>query len=185
MIRSLLDGEAVSHAGARYRLDAVRHAPRPVQPRLPLLIGGGGERRTLRTVAAHADMWNVVGTPEMAARKPAILNRHCADLGRDPAEIGRSVTVKLLIRDSAAEARRAWAAQLRANGMNPDAHPDALLDPPDAIAAALCRYRALGFDAVIADAPAPYDHETIERLATEVPRWCAALAVATGKGGHR
>ena len=149
------------------------------------MIGDGGERRTLRTVAAHADMWNVAGTPEEVARKVAALDRHCADLGRDPAAIERSVTVKLLIRNSAAEAWRAWEAQLHANGTSPEAHPDALLGPPPAVAAAFRRYRALGFATVVADAPAPYDHETIERLATEVPPLCVVPTVTVGEEGPR
>ena len=185
VIRPLLDGATVSHAGVRYRFDSVRHAPRPVQPRLPLLIGGGGERRTLRTVAAYADVWNVFGSPDVVARKAAVLDRHCAAVDRDPAAIERSVTIKLLIRDCPDDARRAWASQLRANGTSPEAHPDALLGPPAAIAATLRRYLALGFGTVIADAPAPYDHETIERLAAEVLPLCSVSTATSGEEGPR
>ncbi|MDQ2684115.1 MAG: LLM class F420-dependent oxidoreductase [Chloroflexota bacterium] len=65
--------------------------PPPVQEHMPILIGGGGEKVTLRIVAEHADIWNGFGNPEEIARKSAILDEHCAAIGRDPSEIERSV----------------------------------------------------------------------------------------------
>jgi alkanesulfonate monooxygenase SsuD/methylene tetrahydromethanopterin reductase-like flavin-dependent oxidoreductase (luciferase family) len=169
ILRRLLDGETVTHHGPHYHLDSVRHSPRPVQTRLPLMIGGGGERHTLRTVARHADLWNVFGPPQTVAHKATILDHYCAEIGRDPTDIERSVTVKVVIRDSATDAQRIWRDLTSANGMDLDDHPDVLLGPPTSIAAVLQQYRAHGVATVIADAPAPYDRETIERLATEVP----------------
>ncbi len=168
IVRRLMDGETVTHHGHRYDLDHVRHAPQPLQTKLPLLIGGGGERRTLRTVAAYADLWNVFGSPGVVARKAEILRQHCTALGRDPTEIHCTVTIKLVIRDSLTEARQVWAEQVAANGMRLEDH-DVLLGRPMVIAEELQRYRDHGFWTAIADAPAPYDQETIERLITEVP----------------
>jgi len=75
----------------RRRLDVLR--PGPVRGNLPLLIGGSGEKVTLRLVAEHADAWNTFGPPENFAAKSAVLDRHCHDLGRDPAEIERTVCI--------------------------------------------------------------------------------------------
>jgi alkanesulfonate monooxygenase SsuD/methylene tetrahydromethanopterin reductase-like flavin-dependent oxidoreductase (luciferase family) len=61
--------------------------PRPLQERIPILVGGSGERRTLRLVARHADACNLFGDPETVRRKLAVLREHCATEGRDPAEI--------------------------------------------------------------------------------------------------
>ncbi len=66
--------------------------PAPTR-RIPVLIGGGGEKKTLRLVAQHADIWHGFGDVDVAARKIEVLDRHCADVGRDPAEIERSVGV--------------------------------------------------------------------------------------------
>ncbi|MEY7972905.1 LLM class F420-dependent oxidoreductase [Saccharomonospora xinjiangensis] len=66
--------------------------PAPTR-KIPVLIGGGGEKKTLRLVARHADIWHGFGDAEVAARKIEILDRHCADVGRDPAEIERSIDV--------------------------------------------------------------------------------------------
>jgi F420-dependent oxidoreductase-like protein len=60
------------------------------RPRVPIMVGGGGEKKTLRLVAQYADACNVFGGPEAIARKYAILAEHCASVGRDPAEIERS-----------------------------------------------------------------------------------------------
>ena len=90
--------------GRYYRLRGAICEPKPVQrPRPPILIGGSGERRTLRIVAEHADIWNCptrVGVEDFR-RKSAILDEHCAAIGRDPAEIVRSVQV-LVSRDEQA-----------------------------------------------------------------------------------
>ena len=67
--------------------------PPPVRGHVPILMGGGGERIFLRLVAEHADEWNFVGNPEWIAQKSAVLDEHCRAIGRDPAEIARSVLV--------------------------------------------------------------------------------------------
>ncbi|MFD8496809.1 LLM class F420-dependent oxidoreductase [Amycolatopsis sp. NPDC059657] len=67
--------------------------PAPTR-KIPVLIGGGGEKKTLKFVAKHADIWHGFGDPEIVERKVAVLDRHCADLGRDPSEIERSVGVQ-------------------------------------------------------------------------------------------
>lgn len=167
VIRRLLDGEEVTHVSARYRFDHLRHAPRPLQARLPILIGGVGERRTLRIVARHADMWNAIGTVEELARKDEVLRAHCAAVGRDGAEIERTLDIKVLIRDDEAEAQRAWDALMRHNRVEHFGE-SLLLGSPERIAEALRRYRAIGFHTVVVELPAPYDHETVERLIGEV-----------------
>jgi F420-dependent oxidoreductase-like protein len=89
VIDLLLTREVASFAGVYYRLTDARCEPKPVQrPRPPLVIGGGGEKRTLRIAARFADQWNLTGgTPEVLAHKIEVLHGHCADVGRDPAEI--------------------------------------------------------------------------------------------------
>jgi probable F420-dependent oxidoreductase len=84
-----------------------RLTPPPVDGRLPLLLGGGGERIFLRLVAEYADEWNIVGTPAEVARKASVLEEHCRAVGRDPGEIRRSV---LFPRPSAVEEADDYAA---------------------------------------------------------------------------
>ncbi len=68
--------------------------PPPVQSPLPILIGGAGEKVTLRIVAEHANLWNTFGPPENFAKKNAILTEWCGKVGRDPAEIERTVMIR-------------------------------------------------------------------------------------------
>jgi F420-dependent oxidoreductase-like protein len=80
------------YAGRHYQLDETICSPQPVQRRLPVMVGGSGERKTLRLVAQYADACNLFATdPAGVAHKIEVLDRHCEDLGRDPAEITRTV----------------------------------------------------------------------------------------------
>ena len=71
-------------AGKTFSTPAATCYPRPVQEKVPLIVGGGGERRTLRLVATYADACNIQGDPEVVARKVSVLRAHCEDVGRDP-----------------------------------------------------------------------------------------------------
>ena len=113
--RVLLDGgEVTSAPGGRYAFDGLRIEPLPVQRHLPIMVGGGGERKTLRIVAEHADIWNVFGTPETLIHKDEVLRAHCASVGRDPASIERTVGCKITIRGTQAEAERVTTGDARA-----------------------------------------------------------------------
>lgn len=167
-IRTLLDGGAVTSApGSRYAFDELRIAPLPLQQRLPIMIGGAGERKTLRIVAEHADMWNVFGTPEIVARKDGILRSHCADVGRDPDAIERTLGCKVTIRSTEAEAERVRLAHLEHNRTplsRVEGDVSFWTGTPEQIADTILEYRRVGFHTFIAELPAPYDIETIESL---------------------
>ena len=89
VLTSLLSEPVTNFAGRYYTITDAYCNPKPVQqPHPPICIGGSGEQRTLRTAARYAQHWNFVGgTPEQFAHKREVLHRHCADIGRDPAEI--------------------------------------------------------------------------------------------------
>ncbi len=166
-IRGLLDGEAVtSPEGGRYALDEMRLLPPPVQPHLPVMIGGSGERKTLRTVAKYADMWNAMGPVDVMRHKIEVLQRHCDEVGRDVATIEMTLGCKPIIRDTAEEARRVLQAQM-AHNRTPmsDIADDDTFWPGTAeqIAGQMREYKALGFHTFIAELAAPYDAETLER----------------------
>jgi F420-dependent oxidoreductase-like protein len=90
VLHGLLRQPSTTFDGEYYQLTDAVCEPKPVQDPLPILVGGGGERRMLRIVARYADMWNAWGTPEVIARKSAILNGYCAEIGRDPQAIART-----------------------------------------------------------------------------------------------
>ncbi len=171
-IRLLLEGAVVtSPPDAHYPFERAQIQPRPLQSRVPIMIGGSGEKKTLRTVARHADMWNVFGDATRLAAKDAILRQHCEEVGRDQAEIERTVSAKLVIRDSADAAREVWASQMVNNRCPEEDWDDSTelwLGPPEMIAGEIRSRREVGFHTFIGMLAAPYDAETIERLIGEV-----------------
>lgn len=108
VIESLWTGRKVSLKGKHYSLsDAEMHPTPSQQPHPPLLVGGGGEKRTLRIVARYADEWNAVNLPPDAYRaKTKVLEQHCAEVGRDPGTIRRSMMCAFIIGRNEAEMRR-------------------------------------------------------------------------------
>jgi F420-dependent oxidoreductase-like protein len=164
LIRRLLDGERVTYEGAAYRFHDALCEPRPVQPHLPILVGGSGPKKTLRTTARYADAWNTSGTIEEVRTKAAILDEHCADVGRDPREIERTVSFPIVIREDRGAAERVVKTLLDANGAPDFNGSPLLLGSPGSIAAELAPFVESGFSTLIARLPAPYDRETIERI---------------------
>ena len=164
LLRRLLDGETVTHDGPVYTLKDALVAPRPLQARLPILIGGSGPKKTLRTLARYGDQWNTSGSPDELAASDAILRGHCATIGRDHAEIERTTTVDLVIRDSREAAMAAYRARLAANGEEFDETGQTFLGTPAQVAEGLRPILDLGFRHVLVESPAPYDLETIDRI---------------------
>ncbi len=102
--RGMFREEHFSFDGSYYDTDDAWNVPRPVQPGgPPILIGGGGEQRTLRLVAQYADYCNITGDPDTIRHKVGVLREHCASVGRDPAEVTVSRLSTLVVTDSADE----------------------------------------------------------------------------------
>jgi F420-dependent oxidoreductase-like protein len=97
ILRALLSKPRTTFDGTYYRLQDAPCQPGPAGGQLPLLIGGGGERRTLRIAAQYADQWNYWSTPDVLAHKLAVLREHCDEVGRDPADIHVSTQAMLYL----------------------------------------------------------------------------------------
>jgi alkanesulfonate monooxygenase SsuD/methylene tetrahydromethanopterin reductase-like flavin-dependent oxidoreductase (luciferase family) len=164
LMRRLFDGERVDHDGPRYTMRDALCEPRPVQAHLPILIGGSGRRKTLRVVAERADAWNTSGSHEQVADAFQALEQHCADVGRDPRTIEKTVSFHIILRDSAAAADARTRELLDANGVGVDDFGGYVAGTPAEVAGILRPYRDMGFETFIVRMPAPFDHETIERM---------------------
>jgi F420-dependent oxidoreductase-like protein len=110
VVTRLLAEDRTTFDGKYYQLDDAPLVPKPVQKPLPLLIGGGGEKRTLRITAQYANEWNVWGTPAILRQKMAVLDQHCVELGRNPRDIQRSAVALLFLSDDQAVIERARGA---------------------------------------------------------------------------
>ena len=169
LIRSLLENERTTFAGKHYTITDALCEPKPVQKRLPLMIGGGGEQVTLRVTARYADIWHGFGTPEVIARKIEILKRHCEEVGRDFAEILPTTGGGVLIRDTEEGVAKRLDDVRTRNRM--DALPARALPgipTVEAVAQRLAEQWRAGARGFIFGMSPPYDRETIERLIGEV-----------------
>jgi alkanesulfonate monooxygenase SsuD/methylene tetrahydromethanopterin reductase-like flavin-dependent oxidoreductase (luciferase family) len=108
VIKALYTQEKSDFEGRYYQLANASLEPKPLQDPLPLLVGGGGEKVTLRIAARWADEWNVWGTPETLAHKVSVLEAHCRELGRDPGTIRRSAQALVFLGDDPA-----WLERMR------------------------------------------------------------------------
>ncbi len=102
--RAMFTEEAPSFAGRYYRIDEARNVPRPLRGNIPIMVGGSGEKRTLKLVARYADMCNITGSPATVRRLNGVIDAHCASVGRDPRAIKRTRLSSLFVCDSDAQA---------------------------------------------------------------------------------
>src|SRR3954452_15817948 len=104
--RAMLLDERPTFTGTHYTVRDARNVPAPIQPRVPIMIGGSGEKRTLKLVAQYADMCNVSGGPATLAHKLDVLRGHCETVGRDPSEVTTSRMGTLVLVPDTDEAPR-------------------------------------------------------------------------------
>jgi len=140
VLRSLLDEDRSDFDGRYYQLRHAPLEPKPVQARLPLLIGGGGEKVTMRIAARYADEWNVWGTPETLGHKVSVLDSHCAEVGRDPGRVRRLAQAVVHMGDD--------PAQLAAARQEPQPFPT-IVGTPEEVREQMAGYAAVGVDEFI------------------------------------
>jgi F420-dependent oxidoreductase-like protein len=115
--RLMFTEDKVSFDGKYYAIKEARNLPRPVRPGgPPIMIGGGGEKRTLKLVAQYADMCNVVGDLDGMRHKIDVIHRHCKDVGRDPSEVAITRMATLVITDSAEQTAQTMEFLISAAG---------------------------------------------------------------------
>jgi len=163
VIRQLFSQPKSDYQGRFYQLRDASLEPKPVQSPMPLLIGGGGEKVTLKITARHADEWNVWGTPETLRHKMAILDQHCAALGRNPKSIQRSAVALLFMSDDSA-----FVERMRAR----PPQQAAIIGSVEQVRQTIEEYREAGVDELIVPdftlGPMPQKIATLDRFIREV-----------------
>jgi alkanesulfonate monooxygenase SsuD/methylene tetrahydromethanopterin reductase-like flavin-dependent oxidoreductase (luciferase family) len=163
--------ETATFDGQYYRVKDAINNPRPIRPDgIPIMVGGGGEKRTLRIVATHADMCNVAGPPAEIRHKLDVLSRHCETVGRDPATITKTRLGTMFIGKTHEAAEAKLADQLAARGMNLATMDDATrqaitgmlhVGGPDEIAAQVHELLEAGLDGLIFNLIDAHDLESV------------------------
>lgn len=170
LIRSMLTEDRTTYEGQHFRTADASNRPAPVQARLPIWIGGRGEKRTLPMAARYADGWNV---PYISAaefkRLSGVLDEACEREGRDPATIQRTINVQFIVGTDAASAQRAREASLAQWGGQEDrVISGSLLGTPDTIPEQVAAYREAGADGLNIALRAPWDQEAVDAYVDEV-----------------
>jgi len=178
--RAMFDNPTATFEGRYHRIDGAINMPRPVRARVPILIGGSGERRTLRLVARHADLCNVIGWaaggedggPAVVRRKMEILGDHCSAEGRDIADIVKTATIGIMVIDETDAGVRRQLESIAASpppglrGLDVDTLSRVLpTGTPDRVAERLREVIDAGLDGVTFSVHAVHDLERIELAA--------------------
>ncbi|MBF6600637.1 MAG: TIGR03560 family F420-dependent LLM class oxidoreductase [Dehalococcoidia bacterium] len=175
VIRLLFDSDApVSFDGRYYRLRDAVFLPKGVQrPHPPMMVGGGGEKRTLRTLAMYGDVMNVSGTPDIVRRKIDVLARHCREVGRDPAEIAITTFGTIVVSDNEKLIDRVAAMFGAGLGMSAEEAKRQLPIGSGAhVRSIVERYAEAGVSQMIMTSQGPWKREVYERINAEVVGPC-------------
>ncbi|MGH3995086.1 MAG: LLM class F420-dependent oxidoreductase, partial [Pseudonocardiaceae bacterium] len=149
--RAMFTQESSSVEGTHHRVQDVLNYPRPIRGDIPIMVGGSGERKTLRMVAQYADASNFFGDPERIRHLLGVLDGHCERLGRDPADITKTRLGPVLVAPTAEEAQRKLATMPRRPGM--------IAGDPDTVAEQASALLDAGLDALIFNTPAVHELE--------------------------
>jgi F420-dependent oxidoreductase-like protein len=159
--RSMFRSEQTTVAGKHFRTDGAYNNPKPIRGDIPILIGGSGERKTLRLVAQYGDGCNVFGDPERAKHLLDVLEGHCADVGRDPAEITKTAMGVILVAPTH-EAAEAKKQALRELGTPEERIAAAIAGDPDTIAERAQALADVGIEGMTVSLPDVHDLESLE-----------------------
>jgi len=153
--RGMFREEAASFNGRYYHVEGALNSPRPIQKNgPPIMIGGGGEQRTLKLVAQYADMCNIFGDATIIRHKMDVLDKHCEKVGRDPKTIVKTRLGSLIVRNTDAEAERAFEQVLNHRGVNKDwARAGFTYGSPDTVTEKVQALLDAGLDGVIFNMP--------------------------------
>ena len=149
--RAMFQESNPSFHGRHYEIREALNEPRPLRPGgIPILVGGGGERTTLRLVAAYADACNIFGDPTVIRHKLDVLNRHCEAVGRDPSTITKTRLGALAIAETSADAERKGRELAAARGMDPARYREYVIaGNPDSVCEQVAAYFDAGLDGLV------------------------------------
>ena len=160
--RSMFTHEETRFEGKHYRLEGALNNPQPIRGDIPILIGGSGERKTLRLVAQYADACNLFGDAEQVRHLVGALERQCEDVGRDPAEITKTKLGTIVIGSTHEEAQRKLASYLERAKLPEDRVKLLVLGDPDAVAGEARKLLDAGLDGLIFNLADAENLETVE-----------------------
>jgi F420-dependent oxidoreductase-like protein len=159
--RMMFTEPVATYEGKHHRVDGAFNNPKPIRGDIPILIGGSGERKTLRFVARYADGSNLFGDVERVKHLLGVLEGHCEDAGRDPAEITKTRMGRVYIGATHEEAEAKFAPVLSASNDPDRERAQAFIGEPSEIAAQVQEYLDAGLDGITFSMPDVHDLEAV------------------------
>ncbi len=173
--RAMFTQERATYEGKHHSVQEAFNNPKPIRGDIPIMIGGSGEKKTLRMVAQYADASNFFGDPDRLRHLIGVLEGHCERLGRDPAEITKTRLGTIIIASTQEEADAKLERLAQATGMDPDRRAMVLTGDPDTVAEKASELLETGLDALIFNSPEVHDLETVQLLGETLGPLCSGV----------
>src|SRR5688500_7417098 len=162
--RAMFTQERATYEGKHHSVRDALNNPKPIRGDIPIMIGGSGEKKTLRMVAQYADASNFFGDPDRMRHLIGVLEGHCERLGRDPAEITKTRLGTAIIADTQEEAERRLEDLRERAALPPERLATFLVGDPDTIAEKCSELIDAGTEALIFSSPHVHELETLQLL---------------------
>jgi F420-dependent oxidoreductase-like protein len=159
--RSMFTEETTSFSGQHYTVDSAFNNPKPIRGDIPIVIGGSGERKTLRFVAKYADGCNLFGDADRVRHLLGVLQNHCDDVGRDSSEITKT-GMGVIVIERTHEAAQATLQRMREAGLPEERVASALAGDPDTVGEAVQSRADAGLEGFTLSLPKVHDLEVVE-----------------------
>jgi F420-dependent oxidoreductase-like protein len=173
IVRAMFTQEPATYEGKHHSVHEAFNNPKPIRGDIPIMIGGSGEKKTLRMVAQYADASNFFGDADRLRHLIGVLEAHCERLGRDPAEITTTRLGTIIIAETQEEADAKLERLAQATGMDPDRRAMVLTGDPDTVAEKTSELLETGINGLIFNSPEVHDLETVQLLGQTLGPLCS------------
>jgi F420-dependent oxidoreductase-like protein len=159
--RAMFTQSQSSFKGEHFQIDGAFNNPQPIRGDIPILIGGSGERKTLRLVAKYGDGCNLFGGPDQIKHLLGVLEQHCSDVGRDSSQIAKTALGRVLIA-ATHEAAQAKVEVMRARGVSDESLATMITGDPDTVGERVQAMKDNGLEGYGLSMPDSYDLEAVD-----------------------
>jgi F420-dependent oxidoreductase-like protein len=171
--RAMFTGSPASYQGKHHSIDGAFNNPQPIRGDIPIMIGGSGERKTLRMVAQYADASNFFGDPDRIRHLCGVLEGHCERLGRDMSEITKTRLGTIVVAPTHEEAERKAASTPLVANVPADRRATWVIGDPDTVGEKCQELLDAGLDGLIFNTPYVHELETVELIGTTLGPLCS------------
>jgi F420-dependent oxidoreductase-like protein len=171
--RGMFTGSPATYEGKHHSITGAFDNPQPIRGDIPIMIGGSGEKKTLRMVAQYADASNFFGDAERIRHLVGVLEGHCERLGRDIGEITKTRLGTLIVKPTQEEADSLFKYISEASGMPADRLASWIVGDPDTVAEKCNELLEAGLDGLIFNSPEAHDLETVQLIGQTLGPLCS------------